>query len=247
MILAAFVSCREETNSCASTEEMLRALQDCNDKRIPGRKVRVFSMDVKAMYPSLELDTVVHLVGKMIEESNLVIEGIDWEEVGKYIIVMYGEVVELKSILPKRAKGPRKVGLSYLDHELDSNKEIKWVWERDLKIRPPDGIQKRMMLILMMKSMVTFVMSNHIYRNGDQFYIQNTGGPIGLKLTTTLAEVVMGEWDKQFKRMMEVRGLSLPVYKRYVDDVDIVYEVGTGGTIGEVIEDVATLWWKPIA
>ena len=67
----------------------------------------------------------------MIEESNLVVEGIDWEEMGKYIFVMYGEVVELKNVLPRRAKGPRKLALSYLDYELDSNKEIKWVWNRD--------------------------------------------------------------------------------------------------------------------
>ena len=196
-------------------------------------------MDIKALYPSLELDTVIHLVGKMIDESDLVIEGADWEEIGKYIMVLYGEIVELRNVLPKRAKGPRKLALSYLDKDLDSNKEIKWVWSRDLSQRPPDGLQKQMMIVLMMKAMVSFVMTNHIYQTGDQFYVQETGGPIGLKLTTTLAEIVMGEWDKQFNRLMEIRELKLPVYKRYVDDVDIVYEIGTGGTTGDLIEDVA--------
>ena len=71
---------------------MLRALRDCSENRIPGRRVGVFSMDIKSMYPSLELDTVVYLVGKMIEESELLIDGIDWEEVGKYLVVMYGEI-----------------------------------------------------------------------------------------------------------------------------------------------------------
>ena len=155
-------------------------------------------MDMKAMYPSLELDMVVYQVGKMIEESELVIDGIDWEEMGKYIVIMYGEIGELKNVLPWRVKGARKLALSYLDHNLDSNKEDKWMWSRNLTERPPDGIQKRMMLVLTMKAMTMFVMRNHIYRTGDQFYTQETGGPIGLKITTTLAEIVMGEWDKQF-------------------------------------------------
>ena len=88
------------------------------------------------------------------------------------------------------------------------------MWSRNLIERPPDGIQKRLMLVLTMKAMTTFVMRNHIYRTGDQLYIQETGGSIGLKIMTTLAEVVMGEWDKQFNQMMGIRGIVLPVYKR---------------------------------
>ena len=48
-----------------------------------------------------------------------------------------------------------------------------------------------------------------------------------------------GEWDKQFNRLMEIRGLNFPVCKRYVDNVDIVYGIETGGTTGELVEDVA--------
>ena len=157
---------------------------------------------------------------------------------GKYIVVMYGEIGELKNVLPWRIKGARKLALSYLDHNLDANKEDKCMWSRNLSERPLDGIQKRMMLVLTMKAMTTFVMRNHIYRTGDQFYIQETGGHIGLKITTILAGIIMGEWDKQFNRMMDIRGIVLPVYKRYVDDVDIVYKIGPGNTTGVVREDV---------
>ena len=69
----------EAGTECASTEEMIRAIQDANqqvqreastrletsDRR---RDLVAVSQDVKALYPSLDWDVVVEIVGKLIEE-----------------------------------------------------------------------------------------------------------------------------------------------------------------------------------
>ena len=43
---------------------------------------------------------------------------------------------------------------------------------------------------------------NHAYRFKQETYMQQDGGPIGLKLTTVVAELVMAEWDVEFRRKM---------------------------------------------
>ena len=45
------------------------------------------SMGVKALYPSMEWEDIIISVGKMIEESKMEIDNVDWKEVGKYLAV----------------------------------------------------------------------------------------------------------------------------------------------------------------
>ena len=40
-------------------------------------------------------------------------------------------------------------------------------------------------------------MSCHMYKIGGEVRIQEKGGPVGLRVTGTLARNVMGEWRRQ--------------------------------------------------
>ena len=84
----------------------LKAFNKC-DKRVREKCV-VLSMDVKALYPSMQWDDIVVAVKEMIEKSELEIDNLDWREVGKYIAVMVPEeIIEkegLMHVIPKRKK-----------------------------------------------------------------------------------------------------------------------------------------------
>ena len=64
------------------------------------------SMDVKSLYPSLDIEHTIHIVCEMFEASNTDISGIDYEEIIFYIaITMDQEEIDrlgITDICPKR-------------------------------------------------------------------------------------------------------------------------------------------------
>ena len=95
-------------------------------------------MDMKALYHSLKKEGVTGIVEEYMYNSGMVVNGVDWKEMGKYLVVLCGneglEGCDLQDILLRRAKGPRKLGITYLDKDVDANKEDKWNWSRDLDV-----------------------------------------------------------------------------------------------------------------
>ena len=85
-------------------------------------------------------------------------------------------------------------------------------------------------------------MKNHLYTFDHKIKLQLKGGPIGLELTGVLAQLFMVWWDRQFKTKMDENGLRLRMYKRYVDDVNVVINAPRAGlkfveSEGKVIQD----------
>ena len=74
----------ENTTSCMSTEEMLAEIEKVN-KQKHGGNIVVGSADVKALYPSLELEFAIDVVCKEFAKSGVKVEGVNYTEVGLYI------------------------------------------------------------------------------------------------------------------------------------------------------------------
>ena len=49
------------------------------------REIVVVSQDVRALYPSLDWETVVWIVGKILEETAITFEEVDYKKLGKYL------------------------------------------------------------------------------------------------------------------------------------------------------------------
>jgi hypothetical protein len=90
----------EVGTECSSTEEMIRTVQDTNEqihhqeeasRRLENSVRRgnlvVISQDVKALYPSLDWDVVIEIVGKLIEETDVKFENMDYRVLGKYLAI----------------------------------------------------------------------------------------------------------------------------------------------------------------
>ena len=82
------------------------------------------------------------------------------------------------------------------------------------------------MIIESKKVGLQLIMKKHVYCYDGDIRRQKNGGPIGLKLTGTLAQVFMLWWDQRFKEKLAEAGIDIPLIKRYVDDINMcAYEL----------------------
>ena len=218
---------------CASSEEMQRAMEEANEyiERMEIEDTVIFSTDVKALYPSLDLEDVLEAVEKVVIESEYEFQNVDEKEMAKYLkIVVTKEELERRGLLghmPRRrveVEGRTRgvVTIAYLDTDnytsTDKGKKSikeKWMWE---EWTPPGQQERKVMVALLLREQVKVMMTNHLYTFGGHLYRQLAGGPIGLKLTSTAARAVLGLFDKEFSSKLEELGLKLLLDKRYVDD-----------------------------
>ena len=212
---------------CKSSEEMKAAFEKYNNEDpVRNKKCQIISMDVKALYPSMEINEVVQAVKEMIEQSEKQIESVDWNELSRYLAVTLSkEEIEkegLQHVLPKRkSNNNRKVSVAYL-----SNKKNTENWTT---ARTPGHRQKRKMIALAVTTGIKACMENHLYMVGDTTYLQNEGGPIGLELTGAVSRAFMWRWDKLYIERARRAGVDIVLYERYVDDSNQVAVVPDKG------------------
>ena len=204
------------------------------------RELVVLSQDVKALYPSIKKEETIKIVGKLIEETEIEFDDVDYKCLGKYLAVhLTPEEIannNLISVIPARRKEKetqgvvrgRKPGIAYLDSDLDANKNEKWDWKG--KRKNPTKIQKKKMIARTMEIIVDTIMSNHYYQFGGKVFKQVEGGPIGLEITGVLARLVMLWWDGKFLSKLGTLGIDLEFYLRYVDDSNMSAWALTPGT-----------------
>ena len=230
---------------CLSTEEMKKEILETN-RRITEKcqsdpeykrriqKAEIFSLDVKALYPSLKVAEVKKIVMEKLErvqgEEKLKVKDVDFHEVGKYLAIACSEDEirdqGLKEVMPIKTasnRGP-KPGPAYweTDHrEVCENGEKKQV-EKWIKGREPEEKEQHKMISLMLAKLVEVVMTNHTYRFDGKVYKQVDGGPIGDEMSQAVARIVMIWFDERFTQKCEERGIEVVLYKRYVDDVNMM-------------------------
>ena len=101
-----------EKTVCASTEELLAEVERLNGDGLDDDDV-IGSMDVEALYPSLDIDFTVDKVCEVIYGSSVRYEGLNLKELGLYLsLVMGDEELQargLETVCPKRRhrRGPR--------------------------------------------------------------------------------------------------------------------------------------------
>jgi hypothetical protein len=69
----------------------------------------------------------------------------------------------------------------------------------------------------------------HIYQFNGNYYLQQKGGPIGLRATCCTARLTMVEWDRRWLAMMVRMGISIETAMRYMDDLRVfLYAIKMG-------------------
>ena len=182
-------------------------------------------MDVKSLYPSLNIEHTIKVVCEMFESSTVDIDGIDFEEISFYIAVTMNQdeinQTGLADFCPKRkatrGRRPKITGVGTLN-------------EKEKRYAPytmPDTSTftneiKRRMISTALSVALTFVMKNHVYNFNNELRKQREGGAIGLELTGLLARIFMIWWDRRFLQKCNENQVGPEVYKRYVDDSNLL-------------------------
>ena len=215
----------DEEVICENTEGMIAEIEDLNKNGIQEGDI-IGSMDVKALYPSLEIEHAIHITGQMMAEKNINITNTNDKELGLYL-TLNTNAQKLRNLgiaeyCPDRKykRGPKPTITASGSRVKEEDRYQPWVFQEDV----PDDNTRRKMFIEAIKIAIRTVMKNHIYIFNNTLRRQKKGGPIGLTLTGILAQIVMVWWDHQLHQRLIAIGINKRLYKRYVDDVNIIVQ-----------------------
>ena len=189
-------------------------------------KVMVGSLDVRALYPSMDQDNSAEVVAQMVEETGVGFSSVNYHCVQTFVASNLTEE-EVKSrgltgLVPDR--------LSSMGHRPGSttpelSAKIPKVaclppqelskWKPTDPDKDLDEAQQRHLL----------AQANHVYQFCGVKYRQTAGGPIGLCLTSLVAHIVMDRWVVQFIFKLDKAGCKLWAVMKYVDDVNLVMDI----------------------
>ena len=219
-----------------STEEVVAQLEEAQleVKRLGLRNTMAGSLDVRALYPSLDQDGASESVAKFIRESKVEIKGINWREAQVFLGSNMDEH-KLKrekalDLVPKRANvGGKRPGKTTLElrqrapnPKAEGGKPKASLWAPSNPDEELSDTQKKCLLSLVVKVATRNVFRHHLYSFAGDPRRQSRGGPIGLRLTSIVARIVMDQWISGFIVAVMDAGLTIHAIMKYVDDVNLV-------------------------
>ena len=215
---------KRDTNTiCMSTEEMKSEIDNINTS-IKNKRVIIGSTDVKALYPSLDIPFTIDRVCEVIYNSDIKFEGMWYEEIGMYLAINHDARhlahIGLDQVCPTRSTNRGRPPTVQSMRNSFEERCSKWI----PPIRQPSDNEKRTMIVEALRILMRMVMTNHDYTFQGEIKKQSSGGPIGLDLTGSIAQIFMLWWDAEFKNRLSALQLNPLMYKRYVDDINIALQ-----------------------
>ena len=215
---------KEKETVCSSTEEMLASVDMVNRRGIDSTYI-IGSADVKALYPSLEIDFTIEKVCELFNRSNVNIKHINYKEIALYIALNSTEEEisnkRIDGICPKRryTRGPRPNITGCGTREDEKERYEPWVFPEESNINEDE---KRKLIVEAIRIVLDVILKTHTYKFNGITKVQTSGGPIGMEITGVIAQIFMVWWDERLKQIAEDIGLEIILYERYVDDINVI-------------------------
>ena len=223
---------RYKESACDSTEDMLAAVRESNERLKNKNEVVLGSADVKALYPSLDIPFTINVVCQEYYNSKISFEGVDTEEMGLYLSLnrttSYLKEKGLYKYCPSReenARGP-KPRITASGIELKKEKRFR-LWKKRTEEPKEEGVKQ--MMTESLRIALELILTEHVYIFNNDIKKQEKGGPIGLDITGEVAKVFMCWWDDRFREKLESIGVGVYLYKRYVDDINTCVDIIESG------------------
>ena len=176
--------------------------------------------DVVALFPSLTSKRSGELVREEVEESDIVVEGFNHRLGVRYIKMMKhltGDLKPLGSVMPWRKTVPGRkptVASKEFTRSDDDLGDDKWCHPK----REPTQRQKRQIEARVVEIATRLIFEKFTYKFGGVTYQQNSGGPIGARVTMCVARLVMQAWSRRYYNILKASGLRVLFRGGYVDD-----------------------------
>ena len=175
--------------------------------------------DVKALFPNIKSATTGKCVREEVERSPLEIEGFNYKYGLRYIAMnkkYTGNLAPIQHLLPWKKKSPG-VAAGMKSRFINSKKneeEVQWCYPR----AQPTRLEKKMIVARVAEIGTRCIFENFTYQFGEDIFLQNSGGPIGARVTMAAARIVMQAWSRGYKSILLRSGLRLTMLAGYVDD-----------------------------
>jgi hypothetical protein len=98
-----------------------------------------------------------------------------------------------------------------------SHEDTKWTTTSTV----PTKQEERLITAKVLEVAVRMILRHHIYKFGNKFYRQRTGGPMGLKLMGIVARIVMDIWARTLQTKLAESLITLEMLVKYVDDINL--------------------------
>ena len=201
-------------------------------------------MDVKALYPSLDVQKTAECVEEIIVDSEIKFRNVDMNELSRYVAVVCDEnMIEERGltdvVMRRRKTGGRR--------PLVTGNEMKKKW-KDLEesiwaapMRDANEVEVKKLPALAVRTDVEHIMKNNLFKFDGVMYVQSEGGMIGSELICVIAKSRMILYIRKLKRRAEIIGLRIVLAWVYVDDTFIVAKKVCKGLL---VKDSSSLGWS---
>ena len=212
---------------------MLANIQLTNNNDELNNDSVIGSLDVKSLYPSLDMESSIYIVCEKFYQSDICIKNIDYEELGLYLR-LNSEPTQLENLTLTDVCPTRKTKFGrppvITGSGINIHKKERFAAWKEAK-QKPDQNQGRIMIREALRIVLSLIMKNHMYTFNNELKLQNSGGPIGLDLTGVLAQVFMAWWDRILLSKLREFNFAPKLYKRYVDDINICVNSSEPGMV----------------
>ena len=178
---------------------------------------------MESLYPSLDEKTVADLVYKAILETDIKFFNINYKEAVRYLALTWTEqecrLSDLRGVLPWRAsKSGARPGITG-EGPLGpgEGRVIQWIFP-NVEL---SELQKRKVIARVLQVAVKTMFRTHVYKFDTKYYLQQQGGPIGLRATCAVARLTMIMWDRMWLELVTEMGLTVEEAARYMDDLRV--------------------------
>ena len=195
MISGADMQIVMECDECGPgmTEYLLKECEECGTAWVrEDYTLTVIGNDVVALFPSLDSADTGRIVREEVEKSTIGIDGFNVRLGVRYIAMnreYTGELDDLEHLLPRRL--PKPGVKPSMKCKWVNNKEIlnddDWVYPR----ARPTVREERMIVSRVAEIGTRVLFQNFVYSFGGEAYHQQSGGPIGARITMCAAKMVM--------------------------------------------------------
>ena len=197
----------ESDTHCNSTQNLLADIDEISDDEDYNmtEELVIGSLDIEALYPSLDIDVCAFLANKRLYESGIEFGDLQWEEMMLYLrFMLTDEQLQDKGLFEhtptRRTQRGRPPQFNASGSEPDTNtRRHPWKFEGCTR---PDDDKKRKMWCVAVETLVVKTMRNHCFMFKGRIYRQEEGGSIGLDLTGVISEIYMSWLDSELKLLL---------------------------------------------
>ena len=180
-----------------------------------GDELVISGTDVEALFPSLRDVESAKVVIEAVLKSSIKIENFDWRTAIKYLYIVGGPT-HLKECGLERI-APNWLGtrpdLLTVGGESGMNGD-KWYF----RSKSCTEKEEKLLVARVLELAVLVCMGTYAYSFQGHLYLQREGGPIWMRFTVSLANLVMKMWDCAFATLAEKTGVRIKLFLRYVDN-----------------------------